>query len=121
MKFVIQEHYASQHHFDFRLEMEGVARSWAVPKGLPDKKGQKRLAIAVEDHSVDYMDFEGHIPEGMYGAGEVRIWDNGEYELLKKESTEIKVKLKGNKVQGTFVLFEFPKAGENAWLILKAD
>lgn len=121
MKFVIQEHYASQHHFDFRLEMRGVSKSWAVPKGLPDKKGQKRLAIAVEDHDVEYMDFEGHIPEDMYGGGEVYIWDNGEYELLKEESGEIKFELKGNKVHGTYVLFEFPKAGENAWLILKSE
>lgn len=121
MKFVIQEHYASQHHFDFRLEMEGVARSWAVPKGLPEEKGQKRLAIAVEDHSVDYMDFEGHIPEEMYGGGDVLIWDNGEYELVEKKDQELKIKLNGKKVEGTFVMFKFPKAGENAWLILKKD
>ena len=118
MKFVVQEHFAKRHHFDFRLEMDGVAKSWAIPKGLPAKRGEKRLAIQVDDHDVEYMDFEGEIKEG-YGAGRVFIYDKGEYELIKKDDKEIKVNLKGDKFRGTFVLIRFPKAGEDAWLVIK--
>ncbi|ATZ60804.2 MAG: DNA polymerase ligase N-terminal domain-containing protein [Methanosarcinales archaeon Met12] len=119
MRFVVQEHFATHHHFDFRLEMEGVARSWAVPKGLPERKGERRLAIQVEDHEVDYMGFEGGIPEGMYGAGKVVIWDEGEYKLLKMNKKEVKVDLDGKKLKGAYVLLRFPKGGENAWLVIK--
>ena len=119
MKFVVQEHFATHHHYDFRLEMDGVAKSWAVPKGLPLKKGEKRLAIQVEDHSIEYMDFEGEIPKGMYGAGKVLIWDKGTYELLKRSEKEIKVRLNGERLKGTYVLIRFPKGGKNAWLIIK--
>jgi bifunctional non-homologous end joining protein LigD len=117
MRFVVHEHFASRHHYDFRLEMDGVAKSWAVPKDLPKKKGEKRLAIQVEDHELDYIDFEGTIPEGNYGAGEVKIWDIGEYELLKRTESEIKIELKGEKLKGTYILLRFHKGGENAWLI----
>lgn len=117
MKFVLHEHFASHHHFDFRLEMDGVAKSWAIPKGLPEGK-EKRLAIQVSDHSIDYMDFEGTIPEGMYGAGKVSIWDKGEYELITKNN-KIKFVLHGKRLKGTYVLIPFPKAGENAWLVIK--
>lgn len=119
MRFVVQEHFATHHHFDFRLEMEGAARSWAVPKGLPERKGERRLAIQVEDHEVDYMGFEGEIPEGMYGAGKVVIWDEGEYKLLKRDKKEIKVDLDGKKLKGAYVLLKFPKGGENAWIVIK--
>jgi DNA ligase D-like protein (predicted 3'-phosphoesterase) len=119
MRFVVQEHFASHHHFDFRLEMNGVAKSWAVPKGMPGRKGERRLAIQVEDHAVDYMGFEGEIPEGMYGAGKVVIWDKGEYKLLKRDKKEIKVGLDGEKLKGTYVLLKFPKGGEGAWLVIK--
>jgi len=98
--------------------MDGVAKSWAIPKGLPAKRGEKRLAIQVDDHDVEYMDFEGEIKEG-YGAGRVFIYDKGEYELIKKDDKEIKVNLKGDKFRGTFVLIRFPKAGEDAWLVIK--
>ncbi len=121
MRFVVQEHFASRHHYDFRLEMDGVAKSWAVPKGMPTERGEKRLGIQVEDHSLDYMDFEGEIPPGMYGAGRVLIWDRGTYELLKRDDREIKVKLNGEKLKGTYVLIRFPKSGKNAWLIIKKD
>ncbi len=119
MKFVVQEHFARRHHFDFRLEMDGVAKSWAVPKGIPAKRGERRLAIQVEDHSVEYMDFEGVIPEG-YGKGEVRIWDRGTYKLLKRTEDEIKFELNGEKLKGVYVLIKFPKAGKDAWLLIKS-
>ncbi len=118
MRFVVQEHFARRHHYDLRLEMDGVAKSWAVPKGIPEKRGERRLAIQVEDHDVEYMDFEGIIPAG-YGKGEVRIWDKGTYKLLKRTNDEIKFELNGEKLKGTYVLIRFPKLGDNAWLLIK--
>ncbi len=118
MKFVIQEHWAEKagHHFDFRLEMDGVAKSWVIKKGFP-KKGEKRLAIQVDDHSVEYMDFEGVIPFG-YGKGRVEIWDKGEYDLIERRDKLIKFRLKGKKVSGEYVLVRFPRV-KNGWLLIK--
>lgn len=119
-RFVLHEHFASHHHFDFRLERDGVLKSWAVPKGLPEKPGERRLAIAVEDHPSGYIGFTGTIPEGQYGAGEVTIRDSGTYESLFWSSERIEILLHGNGVSGKFVLIRFKKSGENDWLILRA-
>ena len=119
MKFVIQEHWASTHHFDFRLEREGVLKSWAVPKGVPLEPGIKRLAIQVGDHDLDYAEFEGTIAEGLYGAGKVKIWDRGEYELDKWTDTEIVFTLHGDRVNGPYLLIRFQKAGPKNWLLAK--
>ncbi|MEM1538005.1 MAG: DNA polymerase ligase N-terminal domain-containing protein [Candidatus Nezhaarchaeales archaeon] len=119
MRFVVQEHHASHLHWDLRLEMDGVLKSWAVPKEPPLNVGVKRLAIEVEDHELNYIDFEGVIPEGQYGAGTVTIWDRGEYMLLERGPNRIRFHLKGGKMNGEYVLLKFPKAGEKGWLLFK--
>jgi bifunctional non-homologous end joining protein LigD len=117
-RFVIQEHWASHHHFDFRLEMAGVLRSWAVPKGLPEGKGIKRLAVQVEDHPVDYINFQGKIPAGLYGAGTVKIFDKGRYELLNKTNDSISFTLNGKKLKGHYHLVKTKRPKQ--WLIFKS-
>lgn len=119
LRFVLHEHFAKHHHFDLRLEHEGVLASWAVPKGLPEKAGERRLAIAVEDHPLDYIGFEGTIPEGDYGAGDVKIADSGSYELRLWDADRIEVVLYGARFTGIFVLVRFKKAGEKEWLVLR--
>ncbi|KXA92127.1 3'-phosphoesterase [candidate division MSBL1 archaeon SCGC-AAA259E19] len=119
--YVIQRHDASKLHHDLRLEMDGVLKSWAIPKEPPTEKGIKRLAIETEDHPLSYADFEGTIPEGQYGAGKVEIWDEGEYELLEKEPGEkIIVKIKGERLQGKYCLISFSDEEKN-WLFFKCD
>jgi bifunctional non-homologous end joining protein LigD len=117
--FVVQEHYASHLHWDFRLEIDGVLKSWALPKGPPKKLGEKRLAVQVEDHPISYAKFHGVIPEGQYGAGKVIIWDSGYYELLRREPEIIEFILHGNRLKGNFVLFHPEKFESKSWLILK--
>ncbi len=117
-RFVVQEHWASRHHFDLRLEMEGVLKSWAVPKGLPEKKGAKRLAIFTEDHPVSYYSFEGVIPEGQYGAGKVKIFDKGKYKLKEKKEDRVVFSLEGKKLRGDYVLLKM-KGQKNHWLLFK--
>ncbi|MFW2135969.1 DNA polymerase ligase N-terminal domain-containing protein [Chryseobacterium sp. TY4] len=131
--FVIQRHAASRLHYDFRLEMEGVLKSWAVPKGPSLNPNDKRLAMMVEDHPYDYKDFEGNIPEGNYGAGQVEVWDRGTYEpldqnsklsdekeLLKElKSGSLKFVLHGKKLKGEFALVKMKNAENNAWLLIK--
>ena len=118
-RFIIQKHQARTLHYDFRLEKHGVFKSWAVPKGLPDEVGVKHLAIVVEDHPLEFGDFEGTIPEGEYGAGTIEIWDQGTYEELEWTDKAIVVRLHGQRLRGTFNLVRFPKAGEQQWLVFK--
>lgn len=135
LRFVIQKHDATRLHYDFRLEMKGVLKSWAVPKGPSLNPADKRLAMLVEDHPYDYKDFEGIIPKGNYGAGTVIIWDEGTYEPLvdvgpDKATQEkallrdfnagsVKIIMHGTKLQGEFALVKMHGRGENAWLLIK--
>ncbi|MBR9683851.1 3'-phosphoesterase [Candidatus Woesearchaeota archaeon] len=115
--YVVQHHFATREHYDFRLEMNGVLKSWAVPKQPPKKANIKRLAIQVEDHPLEYASFKGTIPEGQYGAGKVEIWDNGTYTLEEKTKNKLVFNLYGKKLKGEYSLIRFrPPKG---WLLLK--
>ena len=126
-RFVIQKHAASRLHYDFRLEMDGTLKSWAVPKGIPFTKGEKRLAVQVEDHPVSYRDFEGTIPQGQYGGGTVMVWDLGTYEPLSDSPSQDLSKgklhfvLSGKKLQGEWYLVQLRDSTQ--WLLIrgKAD
>ena len=118
LRFVVHEHEASRLHYDFRLEMDGVLRSWAIPKGPSMDASEKRLAILVEDHPLEYIDFEGIIPDGMYGAGAVVVWDNGTYDILEEKKDKISFFLKGKKLIGNFSLVRL-KGKEKEWLLIK--
>jgi len=138
-RFVIQRHDASRLHYDFRLELGGVLKSWAVPKGPSMNPADKRLAVMVEDHPVSYINFHGEIPEGNYGAGTVEVWDKGLFfpidknheKLTEKQALtalkkgELKIFLKGDKLEGEFVFVRLKKAGtsngqvEKNWLLIK--
>ncbi len=117
-RFVVHEHHATHLHYDFRLEMDGVLRSWAVPKGPSMDASQKRLAVLVNDHPLNYVGFEGIIPEGRYGAGPVVVWDSGTYDLLERKNDKIGFFLKGKKLTGNFVLVRM-KGKEKEWLLIK--
>ncbi|MBU5678823.1 MAG: DNA polymerase ligase N-terminal domain-containing protein [Candidatus Aenigmatarchaeota archaeon] len=121
--FVIHHHLARKEHWDLRLEVDNVLKSWALPKEPPKEKGIKRLAIQVEDHPLDYANFEGEIPKGFYGAGKVEIWDKGYYEIIKFGEDEIIFNLNGKKVKGEYILLKMKsnKFGKekNAWLFFK--
>ena len=115
-RFVVHEHHAAHLHWDLRLEMDGVLKSWAVPKGIPLEEGLKRLAIQTEDHDLDYINFEGEIPKGYYGAGKVIIWDSGEYELEERTENKIVFIAYGEKMKGRYALIKFK---DNNWLLFK--
>lgn len=131
-RFVVQRHDASRLHYDFRLELGGILKSWAVPKGPSMNVTDKRLAVEVEDHPVSYISFKGKIPEGNYGAGTVEIWDKGVFfpvneevekisereALINLKKGELKFLLKGKKLEGGFVLVRMHK-GEKNWLLIK--
>ncbi len=126
-RFVIQKHQASHLHYDWRLEMEGVLRSWAVPKGPPAKLREARLAMHVEDHPLEYADFEGTIPTGNYGAGTVMVWDQGEYEDITGNASrayhsgKMHLRMRGRKLQGEWILVKDKREEEsNKWLLIKA-
>lgn len=119
MRFVVQEHQARTRHFDFRLEKDGVLKSWALPRGLPETVGERRLAIAVEDHPLSWGSFEGVIPAGRSGAGRVRIWDCGTYRLNQWDSRRIDFTLCGESVAGRFVLVPYAARGPEHWLLIK--
>lgn len=130
--FTVQRHHASHLHYDFRLELNGVLKSWAVPKGPSLNPKDKRLAMMVEDHPKDYAGFEGDIPQGNYGAGHVDVWDQGTYEPIDEKGDvisaaqfaknlkagSIKFRMKGKKLKGDFALVHM-KRGERTWLLIK--
>src|SRR5215467_3134955 len=125
-RFVIQKHDASRLHYDFRLEMDGVLKSWAVPKGLPWKRGEKHLAVEVEDHPIDYEGFEGVIPEGNYGGGTVMVWDRGQYLAYGEQPVrswrdgKLHLVLNGEKAKGEWTLVRIRSSDQkNQWLMLK--
>jgi len=127
--FVIQEHDATALHYDFRIEMDGVLKSWAIPKGISTNPGKKHLAIPTEDHPMDYAYFEGEIPAGNYGAGTVMVWDIGTYENLKEErhlsmeecykKGRIELFLHGKKLHGGYALIKTGSGDSTRWLFLK--
>jgi bifunctional non-homologous end joining protein LigD len=137
LRFVIQKHDASHLHYDFRLEMNGVLKSWAVPKGPSLNPADKRLAMMVEDHPYDYRNFEGIIPAGNYGGGTVIVWDEGTYEplegeglnrkeqekLLQKQlhSGNLKFVMHGKKIKGEYALFQMKGRGERSWILVKKN
>ena len=117
-RFVVQEHHARALHWDFRLERDGVLVSWALPKGVPPAPDVNHLAVPTEDHPLSYIDFEGEIPRGNYGAGEVHLWDRGTYDTIKWTDREVMVTLHGERVRGRYVLF---RTGERGWMIHRMD
>lgn len=131
-RFVIQRHEASTLHFDFRLEVDGVLKSWAVPKGPSTDPSEKRLATETEDHPLEYADFEGSIPEGEYGAGTVSIWDSGSYQNITEQdgqqipaseaidSGHVKVELHGDRLSGAYALTRMrDRSNQTDWLLVK--
>jgi DNA ligase D-like protein (predicted 3'-phosphoesterase) len=118
--FVIHKHHARNLHYDLRLEMNGVLKSWAVPKCPSKDPKVKRLAIQVPDHARSYAKFEGTLPKGTYGAGKVEIWDNGTYTLEEKKQDTLVVNLKGKKLTGKYTLVKFKKENmKKQWLFFK--
>jgi bifunctional non-homologous end joining protein LigD len=128
-RFVVQEHKASRLHYDFRLEINGVLKSWAIPKGPSMNPADKRLAILVPDHALEYIGFEGVIPESSYGAGPVVVWDTGEFVLLEANDPDVAFTagklsfiLKGNKLKGAFTLAQMKGLATGTgkeWLLIK--
>ena len=117
--YVIQEHHATHLHWDLRLEMGGVLRSWAVPKEPPLEAGVRRLAVPVEDHPLDYATFEGTISEGQYGAGKVIIWDKGTYEPVSISEGKIVFNVFGERLKGEYCLIRTKFQGKDSWLFFK--
>src|SRR5438034_7276562 len=133
LRFVVQKHHATRLHYDFRLELDGTLKSWAVPKGPSLNPADKRLAMMVEDHPLDYRTFEGIIPDGNYGAGTVIVWDEGTYtarETADRSESDralreglhkghLRIVLNGHKLKGEFSLLKLKRGEDNAWLLVK--
>ncbi len=118
--YVIQKHQATHLHYDLRLEMNGVLRSWALPKGPPLQPNMKRLAVQTEDHPMEYANFEGVIPEGEYGAGKVEIWDKGSFRPIESDENKIIFTIEGEKLKGDYCLVKLrPKVDQKNWLFFK--
>lgn len=118
-RFVVHRHQASHLHWDLRLGIAGVLKSWAIPKEPPIKAGEKRLAVQVEDHPADYINFSGIIPKGEYGAGKVKIWDQGSYRMINQEKNLLDFILSGKRMKGAYSLIH-PKSFEDKnWLLIK--
>jgi len=120
LRFVVQEHHARTHHFDLRLEKDGVFKSWALPKGVPEHAGVRRLAILVDDHPLTFGNFEGEIPPGEYGAGKIRVWDCGSYVPIEWTAERIIFAARGRRVIGRFALIRF-RRGTRDWLLMKSS
>jgi len=122
-RFVIQKHAASHLHYDFRLEMHNVLKSWSVPKGPPFKKDERRLAMPTEDHPIEYLDFEGIIPKGQYGGGTVMVWDIGTYELIEGNYYKgfLRFYLTGNKLKGEWTIKRITNGEDSRdkWQLIK--
>src|SRR5829696_4869858 len=118
-RFVVQEHSARRLHWDLRLEHDGVAASWAIPNGIPDNPAENRKAVHTEDHPLEYLDFEGDIPAGQYGAGSMRIWDRGTYRCDKWDEGKVVIEFAGDRLQGRYALFRTGK--EPDWMIHRID
>jgi len=116
--YVIQEHHATRLHWDLRFEIDDVLKSWALPKNPPQKVGEKRLAVSVPDHPIEYALFEGEIPKGNYGAGKVKIWDHGTFETIEASKKKMIVSILGKKLKGKYCLLHF-KPKEKNWLFFK--
>ncbi len=116
--YVIQKHDATHLHYDMRLEINGVLKSWAIPKTPPTEKGVKRLAVQTEDHAIEYATFEGIIPEGSYGAGSVEVWDKGTFEIEEREKDKLVIRIYGKKLEGRYCLIQL-KGQEKNWLFFK--
>src|SRR5690349_14955023 len=119
-RFVVQEHSARRLHWDLRLEHDGVAASWAIPNGIPEDPSENRKAVHTEDHPLEYLEFEGEIPKGEYGAGTMKVWDRGTYELEKWEPEKVMVRFEGERVRGRYALFRAGK-DEKDWMIHRID
>src|SRR5690348_5979894 len=123
-RFVVQEHHANRLHWDLRLEHDGALASWAVPNGIPPDPSENRLAVHTEDHPLEYLDFEGDIPKGEYGAGSMRIWDRGTYEVHKWERRKVEVTFHGERLSGRYGLFPIGRdgaGGKDDWMIHRMD
>ena len=116
--YVIQEHHASRLHWDLRFEMNDALKSWALPKEPPQKIGERRLAVSVDDHPIGYAMFEGEIPKGNYGAGKVKIWDKGTFEIIENNEKKLVVNIQGARLKGKYCLIHFEPEGKN-WLFFK--